>query len=164
LIKRRTKIKKSTNDVDLRTSTQNLLLNIIIFVLLVVVIYLSYSIFLKLKLEVGTEPVSQGNNLTPSEIIQVEVLNGCGVSGLADRFTDYLRDRGFDVVNKGNYIQFDIEKTMIIDRMGNAANTKEIAKSLGVNESNIITQINEDYFLDVSVIIGSDYYKLSPLK
>lgn len=150
--------------MDLRTSTQNLLLNIFIFVLVVIVIYLSYSIYIKLKLNSTEEVVQNINKDVPSEIIQVEVLNGCGVSGLADRFTYYLRDKGFDVVNKGNYIQFDIEKTIVIDRIGNTANAKEVAKSLGVNQNSIITQINEDYFLDVSVILGADYYTLTPLK
>lgn len=150
--------------MDLRTSTQNLLLNIFIFVLVVIVVYLSYSIYIKLKLDSTQEVVQNINKDVPSEIIQVEVLNGCGVSGLADRFTYYLRDKGFDVVNKGNYIQFDIEKTIVIDRIGNTANAKEVAKSLGVNQNSIITQINEDYFLDVSVILGADYYTLTPLK
>jgi len=119
---------------------------------------------MKLKLDSTDEVVQNINKDVPSEIIQVEVLNGCGVSGLADRFTYFLRDRGFDVVNKGNYIQFDIEKTIVIDRIGNTANAKEVAKSLGVNQNSIITQINEDYFLDVSVIVGADYYTLTPLK
>lgn len=131
---------------------------------MVIVIYLSYSIYIKLKLDSTEEVVQNINKDVPSEIIQVEVLNGCGVSGLADRFTYFLRDKGFDVVNKGNYIQFDIEKTIVIDRIGNTANAKEVAKSLGVNQNSIITQINEDYFLDVSVILGADYYKLTPLK
>lgn len=164
LIRRKKKITSATNEVDLRTSTQNLLLNVIIFILVVVVIYLSYSIYIKLKLDTAEEIVQNVNKDIPSEIIQVEVLNGCGVSGLADRFTDYLRSKGYDVVNKGNYIQFDIEKTMIIDRIGNKANAEVIANSLGVNKNSIITQINEDYFLDVSVILGADYFQLTPLK
>lgn len=161
----RKKVKtKNNSNVDLKSSTQNLMLNIIIFVLFVVIIYLSYSIFIKLKLDTGEEIVQNNNTKVPAEIIQLEVLNGCGVSGLADRFTDYLRRNGFDVVNKGNYIQFDIENTMVIDRIGNIANAKEIAKSLGVDRKNIFTQINDDYFLDVSVIVGADYYNLTPLK
>lgn len=164
LIRRQKKITRPANNVDLKTSTQNLLLNIIIFVLMVVVIYLSYSIYIKLKLDTAEEIVQNVNKDVPSEIIQIEVLNGCGVSGLADRFTDYLRSKGYDVVNKGNYIQFDIEKTIVIDRIGNKANAEVIASSLGVNKNSIITQINEDYFLDVSVILGADYYQLTPLK
>lgn len=140
------------------------MLNIIIFVLLVVVIYLSYSIFIKLKFETAEKQVQNNNKEVPAEIIQLEVLNGCGVSGLAERFTDYLREQQFDVVNKGNYIQYDINETMVIDRIGNIANAKKVARALGIDPKNTFTQINEDYFLDVSVIIGADYYKLSPLK
>lgn len=164
MIRRKTKIRSSNQNVDLKTSTQNLLLNVIIFVLIFVVIYLSYSVYIKIKIDSSEEVITNNNKDVPSEIIQVEVLNGCGVSGLADRFTDFLRDKGFDVVNKGNYIQFDIEKTIVIDRLGNLSNAKEVAKSLGVNQNSVMTQINEDYFLDVSVILGADYYKLTPLK
>ena len=163
MLKRKPKTKK-TSEVDLKTSTQNLMLNVIIFVLFVVVIYLSYSIFIKLKLETTEKQVHNNNKEVPAEIIQLEVLNGCGVSGLAERFTDYLREQQFDVVNKGNYIQYDIIETMVIDRIGNIANAKKVALALGIDPENTFTQINEDYFLDVSIIIGADYYKLSPLK
>ena len=100
----------------------------------------------------------------PSEIIQVEVLNGCGVSGIGDRFTDYLRNNNFDVVNIGNYIRFDMDETIVIVRIGNKANAYKVAEALGVKRENVIQQLNHDYFLDVSVVIGRDYYTLKPLK
>jgi len=99
-----------------------------------------------------------------SEIIQVEVLNGCGVSGIADRFTDYLRENNVDVVETGNYIQFDIDETIVIDRIGNKANSDYVAELLNVRQANSITQINSDYFVDVTLIIGRDYFKQTPIK
>ena len=33
-----------------------------------------------------------------------------------------------------------------------------------INKKNVIQQLNDDYFLDVTIIIGKDYYKLKPLK
>lgn len=140
-----------------------MLLNTAIFLLAGVIIYLSYSIYIKLaNKEVPAEAVN--NSGIPSEIIQCDVRNGCGVNGVADRFTDYLRANNFDVVNIGNYSSFDIENTIIIDRMGNMTNAYETARVLGVKKENVIQQVNEEYFLDVSVIIGKDYFKLNPLK
>jgi len=140
-----------------------MLLNTAIFLLAGVIIYLSYSIYIKLaNKEVPAEAVN--NSGIPSEIIQCDVRNGCGVNGVADRFTDYLRANNFDVVNIGNYSSFDIENTIIIDRMGNITNAYETARVLGVKKENVIQQVNEEYFLDVSVIIGKDYFKLNPLK
>lgn len=101
---------------------------------------------------------------TTDEYIQAEVLNGCGVSGLGEKFTDFLRKNKVDVVQTGNYITFEIEKTLVIDRGGNISNANKIAALLGVEKNTVLQQLNEDYFLDVSVVIGKDYQKLKPFK
>ena len=148
---------------NVERSINNFFLNILIFLLLTVIIYLSYSLFIKLySTEITeTELRDYGKH---SEIIQVEVLNGCGVSGIADRFTDYLRENNVDVVETGNYIQFDIDETIVIDRIGNKANSNYVAELLNVRQANSITQINSDYFVDVTLIIGRDYFKQTPIK
>ncbi len=122
-----------------------------------------YSIYIKIT---NSKSVESGitNEQIASDIIQVEVLNGCGVGGIADRFTDFLRSNKFDVVNIANYIRFDMDETLVIDRRGNKANAYSVAKSLGVKKGNVIQQLNDDYFLDVSIVIGRDYYTLQPLK
>lgn len=104
----------------------------------------------------------------PSEIIQLNVLNGCGVSGVADRFTDYLRAHDFDVVELGNYkvngkVNYNVDESFVIDRIGNKANALKVAESLGITNAKVIQQLNNDYFLDVSLVIGKDYYKLKPI-
>lgn len=140
-----------------------MMLNTAIFLLAGVIIYLSYSIYLKLS-DKELPPEPEDVTAAASEIIQCEVRNGCGVNGVADRFTDYLRANKFDVVNIGNYTSFDIEHTLVIDRIGNMANAYKTAEILGIKKENVIQQINEEYFLDVSVVIGKDYFKLNPLK
>jgi len=159
--KRRTK-PKANPPADVRTSTINFSLNILIFLLVTVIIYLTYSIFIKLTKEPVVD-LSAIKKDTPSDIIQVEVLNGCGVNGVADRFTDYLRENNVDVVKIGNYVQFDIDETMVIDRIGNKANADKVGEILGVKKSNVITQINNDYFVDVTIVIGRDYFKQTPI-
>jgi len=98
------------------------------------------------------------------DIIQVDVRNGCGVSGVADRYTDFLRSKGFDVADIGNYVSSDVDETLIIDRIGNMANAYKVAKSLGIKNENVIQQLNKDYFIDVTVVIGKDYFSLTPFK
>lgn len=152
-IKSNSSNKSSANKIDVK----NLFFSISIFILICVILLISYSIYQKLANNNKSNSADESEGKI-SEIIQVEVLNGCGASGIADRFTEYLRTHGCDVVSSSNYSQFDVQKTIVIDRIGNPANAKYIADLLGVK--NIITQINKEYFLDVSVIIGNDYRKL----
>ncbi len=98
------------------------------------------------------------------DIIQVEVRNGCGVTGLASRMSGHLRSFGFDVVEFGDHTSFDVEKTRVIDRIGNMDAAKQVALALGMPNMNIEQEVRADYFLDVSVIIGRDYENLKPFK
>jgi hypothetical protein len=155
--------KKSSNSAGLKSSTINLLLNISIFLLAALIIYMCYSIFIKLSTN-QSELEFQITDQIASNIIQVEVLNGCGVSGVADRFTDFLRTNNLDVVKSGNYISDDVSESLVIDRSGNMANALKAAKTLGIKSENVIQQLNKDYFLDVSIVIGRDYFNLTPFK
>jgi hypothetical protein len=158
--KRKKNIKQNEN---VKVSLNNYMLNILIFLFLTVIIYLSYSLFIKFNnIEKSESEIRTSGK--PSEIIQAEILNGCGVSGAADRYTDYLREKGVDIVKTGNYIKFDIAETIVIDRIGNKANALYVAELLNMKEGNAITQINNDYFVDVTIIIGRDYFKQSPIK
>lgn len=96
-----------------------------------------------------------------SDIIQIEVLNGCGVPGLATKFTSVLRQNGFDVVESGNFESFDITRTIVIDRTGNSENARRVARALGLPEERIIREISPDFYLDATVVIGSDYESLN---
>lgn len=92
--------------------------------------------------------------------LQIEVLNGCGVSGIAAQFTDYLRAKGFDVVKTDNYESFNIRRTVVIDRRGVLRNGVRVARALGLGEERVLQEANEAYLLDASLILGSDYRQL----
>ena len=62
----------------------------------------------------------------------------------------------------GNYISYDVEKSIVIDRTGNMINALKVADSLGINHKNVVQQMSTKYFLDVSLIIGKDYSSLKP--
>jgi len=150
--------KKSANKTH--SSSTNIFLNIIIIILAGLIIFLSYSLFTKISALTSDEDEA-GLNKT-SRIIQLEVLNGCGISGIAEKLTNYLRQKDFDVVQVGNYTSYDIDNTLVVDRTGNKNNAIKVAEALGIDSKNVIQQINNDYFLDVSLIIGKDFNRLKP--
>ena len=94
-------------------------------------------------------------------VIQLEVLNGCGISGLANQFTSVLRRNGFDVVETGNFDTFDMQETIVISRSYDTENARRVAKALGVHEKNILVEASDDFYLDATVVIGSDYESLN---
>lgn len=96
-----------------------------------------------------------------SRVIQLEVLNGCGVSGIANRFTDKLRSFGFDVVETGNFDHFNVENTKIISRSGNMEDARRIAEILGIEPQHILREESPDFYLDVTLIIGEDFESLN---
>jgi hypothetical protein len=108
-------------------------------------------------------PASDTSDLV-GEIIQVEVRNGAGVDHLAERTTQYLRDRGFDVVDVGNHSSFDQEHSVIIDRIGNPEAARDVAEALGIPPERVRKNVKPQYYLDASVIIGHDYEQLRPFQ
>ncbi len=138
----------------------NIFLNIIIVLLAGLIIFLSYSLFTKIS-ALASGDDEEDENKSP-RIIQLEVMNGCGISGVAEKFTNYLRQNNFDVVQVGNYKSFGIDNTLVVDRTGNKNNALRVAEALGIDAKNVIQQINNDYFLDVSLIIGKDFNRLNP--
>ncbi len=148
------------NGLKVKHLSANKFLNIIIPVLAALIVYMSYSLIVKLRSNTVDDITIQKKPITSK--VQVEVLNGCGVSGVADKMTNFLRKHDFDVVQIGNYISYDVEKSIVIDRTGNMINAYKVADSLGINRRNVIQQMNNNYLLDVSLIIGKDFNTLKP--
>ena len=97
-------------------------------------------------------------------IIQVEVRNGAGIDHLAAETTHYLRERGFDVVDVGNYASFQQEQSVVIDRVGDLEAARKVAEALGLPADRVRQEIRRQYYLDASVIIGHDYKQLRPFQ
>jgi len=128
----------------------------------VVVLFLVWSFVHRLFIEPPVEPETvQGGK---AHTIQLDVLNGSGTSKMSQRFTDYLRSRGFDVVEMGNDKDSRVEQTRVIDRAGNMVAARQVAEALGVPKERVTQQIDRTAYLDVSVVIGKDYRSLKPLQ
>lgn len=153
--------KKISTGEKKEDSPKSIILNVSILVLILINSILAYSLINLIPFN-----NSDDNYLEDSTgvRIQVEVLNGCGVSGVAEKLTDHLRSNKIDVVNLGNYRSFEIENSIIISRNEKIHNAEIVAAIVGLDDQNIIQQINPDYMLDVTFILGKDYRDLIPLK
>lgn len=139
---------------------------IIIAVLALVFLVFSYSFVYRVFISptVETEIESQNNEIIETRTIQIEILNGTNVNGLAKRMMNWLRRRDFDVLNTGNWKHDSLQTTMIYDRLGNIKASKNVAAALGISDSLVFIKPDSSLFLNTTVIIGSDYKKLKPFK
>ncbi|CAN5546985.1 LytR C-terminal domain-containing protein [soil metagenome] len=98
----------------------------------------------------------------PAPPIQVDVRNGCGQAGLARDVTLYLQDRGFDVVEAGNWRERGIDSSFVVDRRDEIAVARRVAAAMGLSDQDIVNEPNPALFLDATVVIGCDYLQLRP--
>ena len=135
----RSSSRSSSGSRDVR----GILVNIATVALALLVGYLLISLLIR---HVFKPPVDATRTGEPgSAVIQVDVLNGCGIGGAASTATSYLRARGFDVVEIRNYKTFDVQVSLVIDRRGNLEYARRVAYALGISRENIVQKINDDY-------------------
>ncbi|MBS1538504.1 MAG: LytR C-terminal domain-containing protein [Bacteroidetes bacterium] len=108
--------------------------------------------------------IPAGKGRTASEkFIQINILNGAGEKKIASKAMDYFRNRGFDVVEIDNYETL-VEKSFVIDRVGDLNSAKQVAFALGVPDSLIRSDIDSSLYLRSSVILGKNYQSLKPFR
>jgi len=162
-VNKSTQPQKSSLINSIKKNQLKVILNSVISLLVIIIIIMTVSLIIKLQNLNELKNNTDNKNIS-NKPIQVEVLNGCGVSGAADNVTNYLRNMNYDVVQMGNYRTFDIEESIIIDRKGNYKIAEDIADSLGIKKANVIQQINKNYLLDISIIVGKDYKHIAVKK
>ncbi|MCK4339503.1 MAG: LytR C-terminal domain-containing protein [Candidatus Cloacimonetes bacterium] len=89
--------------------------------------------------------------------IAIQVLNGCGKSGLAREVRNILIDKGLNVLSFGNADKFAYMKTVLIIRKMNPEKLETIKKFLPIQH--IYRQIKTDSLYDFVIIVGKDYKK-----
>mgnify|MGYP001158031941 CR=1 FL=1 len=97
------------------------------------------------------------------EVIQVNILNACGVKGLASKAKEFLRARGFDVVEIGNS-DLLTNNSQVIDRLGDGKSAKQVAYALGIRDTMITSIIDSNMFLRATIVIGNDFQELKPFR
>jgi hypothetical protein len=129
----------------------------LLVILLGCVLIYSYSFTKK----IGFAKISESSG--PAQLVRVQVLNGCGVSGMASKFAERLRLAGggdfeFDVVDFGNFATFDVTESLVLDRGTSRDAALELASMFGLPRDRVLRQPLADNVLDieVSILLGSD--------
>lgn len=98
----------------------------------------------------------------PTRPVRVEILNGCGVSGLAGQFAQVLRDQGYDVRDTRNAPHHNYEKSWIIDRSAIPGIGHRLAATLGIDSTHVTFEANPQLVdIDLSLILGKDHQSLN---
>lgn len=92
--------------------------------------------------------------------IRVEVLNAAGIPRLAQRGTDLLRDRGFDVVFYGNASGYSPDSSLVVDRIGDLAAAMAVAEAIGIERVRL--DPDSTLYLEVTVVLGRDWESKAP--
>jgi len=141
---------------------KNSVMNVGLLVALAVASILAWAFFSRVSMERPDPRRLDPSDSRASDIIQIEVLNGCGVEGIARSVRDYFVEMGFDVVAVDNYSRMDVDRTFVVDRSGNKETARQVALALGVADSTIVVDVRPEYYLDAVVVLGRDYAELRP--
>ena len=92
--------------------------------------------------------------------IRMQVLNGCGIKGIARTLTPALRAKGFDVREVRNAKHFHYDVSSIVDRSGKPELAYAVADSLGIAHSQVTTESDPRLVdIDVTFIVGADFMR-----
>lgn len=110
---------------------------------------------------VDRAPLSQsGSRGLDGEPVSLEVLNGAGEQGAAERVSERLREMGFDVKTFGNARSFDQDRTVLLDRSERPGAARAIADSLGGVP--IRVEPAPELYLDATLLLGEDWRDVVP--
>jgi len=93
-------------------------------------------------------------NEVPTERVRVEVLNATKVHGLARRATEYLRDRGFDVVASGT-AKDQRDSTLVLDRTNHPVWAGRVARAF--NGARVQLAPDTSRYVDITVLLGATW-------
>jgi hypothetical protein len=102
------------------------------------------------RLDVATQTLTP-----PAERVTIEVRNAGGVSGAARGATERLRSIGYDVVRFGNDDAFDLDRSVVVDRVGDRAMAEAVAQALGIET--VESWPDSTLFVDVTVRLGASW-------
>lgn len=95
--------------------------------------------------------------------VKIDVLNGCGVAGLAKKAQDWMETKGFRVRDTDNADRHDYPRSFIQLREGDRAPAEALAKAIGISPSRIVDARSpkKKEAVHLSLVIGLDYKELA---
>lgn len=112
-------------------------------------------VFLGAHLAYETACLIDVEGLSGEARVVVEVLNGCGRSGIGERVSEFLADRNCDVMFVGNADDFKYDRTLVVDRTGDLSKAVALADAMGLGQ--VISQVNTATYVEATVVVGSDF-------
>ena len=95
-----------------------------------------------------------------NQTLKVGILNGCGVSGIGNRFSEMLSSKyGLVIVRTENANNFNYEMTKVVIINESNPNIENILTVLGmtINDQNVEFNSSYNPQEDIQIIIGKDY-------
>ena len=106
-------------------------------------------------------------NENPIQNVKIEVLNGCGIKGIAAKTASFLRlEHQINVIRSDNADNHNYKNTIIITRKEELKIRKLLCKSFGIpldNESVLRHEPDESVDIDATIIIGKDIHTYSEI-
>ena len=94
---------------------------------------------------------------------KLSILNGTLTSGLASRTEEYLKSLGANVVLIGDAETKPQPYTAIYDYTGNPYTVKYFVELMNISEYRIFFKYNPESEVDVSIILGDDWFGNNPM-
>ena len=104
---------------------------------------------------VSVPPLQEQIDASVPSIGRIQVLNGCGSAGAAEKMTDFMRMKKFNVANTGNASSWNYPFTLVVSHTNDMTIANQIAAVL--TTGHVVLMRKEDHAYDVTVIIGPDY-------
>ena len=89
--------------------------------------------------------------------VNVEILNGTSVNGMASRTAQIYRNYGFRISSVKNAERDDYERTVVLDRRGNTEAARRVAELIRCEQIHSGVDDNRDETVDVTIILGKDF-------
>lgn len=134
-----------------------------IFIAIAFVAVLIYVISVTVRITTGVSKTVD----RPSHRVRLQVLNGCGETGLASRVADKLSgytDEELEVriVDTDNFDVMEVPESFLISRTRSTTDAEVLARKLGLDPSDIEYKPLENNYRHVSVtlVLGKDFERL----
>lgn len=134
-----------------------------IFIAVAFIAVLIYVISVTVRITTGVSKTVD----RPAHRVRLQVLNGCGETGLASRVSDKLagftdEDLEVRIVDTDNFDVMEVPETFLISRTRNTTEAEVLAGKLGLDPSGIEYKPLENNYRHVSVtlVLGKDHARL----
>ena len=122
------------------------------------------SVTLKEVTRVASQTDIAGKSEAPVQVkakslhagLVVEVLNGSGTPGEANRLASRLKKLGIRVKRTGNAGSFKYDHTILVDWKGKVDDSVILADTLSIDPAKIIVYDKQHKSIDMTIVIGKD--------